>query len=129
MLKLNSGFCLIKFQASKVEESLILFVKSEKIEQVAWSMPHHDHGCSASYRAIKTEFVLGEEDKKAIEALKKTGLRYNVVDLGLASATIRIKAKTKGINTTPTLIYKGQKFKGLRQIVEMLTATVNMQQK
>ena len=92
-------------------------------------MPHHDHWCSAGYRAAKTDLILGEEDKKAVELLEKTGLRYILVDLGLASATTRIKAKIKGVNTTPTLIYKNLKLKGLQQITTMLEAIAIKQQK
>ncbi|MEM3443106.1 MAG: hypothetical protein QXM86_04535, partial [Candidatus Bathyarchaeia archaeon] len=103
-----------------MEEQAILFVKSEKIEHVQWTMPHHDHWCSAGYRAFKTDFVLNEEDRKAVEALEKSGLNYKVIDLTLASATMRLKAKLEGINATPTLIYKGRKIKGLQQILEAL---------
>jgi len=92
-------------------------------------MPQHDHYCSAGYRASKTDLVLEEEDKKAIEVLEKTGLQYTLIDIGLASASARIKAKIEGINKTPTLIYKGQKFKGLQQIMELFETTANMQQK
>ncbi|MEM3823617.1 MAG: hypothetical protein QXH87_01655, partial [Candidatus Bathyarchaeia archaeon] len=99
------------------------------IEQVEWTMPHHDHWCSAGYRAAKTDFVLNEEDRRAVEALEKSGLNYKVIDLTLASATMRLKAKLEGINATPTLIYKGQKIKGLQQILETLTTTLKLQQK
>jgi len=112
-----------------MEEQAVLFVKSEKIEHVEWSMPHHDHWCSAGYRATKTDFVLGEEDRKAVEALEKSGLNYKVIDLTFASAATRLKAKLEGVNTTPTLTYKGRKIKGLQQILNMLTAVANIQQK
>jgi hypothetical protein len=110
-------------------ESLILYVKSEKFEQVQWTMPHHDHYCSAGYRAQKADFVLSENDQKAIDVVKETGLEYTLVDLGLAGGATRLKAKTDGIKTTPTLIYRGQKLEGLLQVMEMLKTIVDIQQK
>jgi len=109
-----------------VAEPAVLYVKSEKISQVEYTMPNFGHWCSAGYRATKTDFVLGEKDRKAIEILEKVGLRYTLVDLGLTSATTRIKAKIESVNTTPTLIYKGQKIKGLQQIVQMVEAIANI---
>ncbi|MEM3699343.1 MAG: hypothetical protein QXL57_00515 [Candidatus Bathyarchaeia archaeon] len=103
-----------------MEEQAILFVKSEKIEQVQWTKPLHDHGCSGGYRATKTHFILNEEDGKAVEALEKSGLNYKVIDLTFASSTMRLKAKLEGVNATPTLIYKGRKIKGLQQILNTL---------
>jgi len=112
-----------------MEEQAVLFIKSEKVEHVEWSMPHHDHWCSAGYRATKTDFVLREEDRRAVEALEKSGLNCKVIDLTFASAATRLKAKLWGVNATPTLTYKGRKIKGLKQILDMLTAIVKMQQK
>jgi protein-disulfide isomerase len=63
---------------------------------------------------------LKEEDQKAVEALEKAGLLCTIIDLGLASSTARMKAKIEGVNATPTLIYKGQKLKGLQQIMGLL---------
>jgi len=45
---------------------------------------------------------------------------FKLVDLCIASSIAWFKAKMEGVNATPTLIYKGQKFKGLRQISEVL---------
>jgi glutaredoxin len=101
-------------------ELSILYVKSEKVAHVEYSMPHHDHYCDAGYRATSTDLTLGEEDQKAIELLEKAGVKYKLVDLGLARATTRIKAKIERANTTPTLIYKGQKLRGLQQIAARL---------
>jgi len=42
---------------------------------------------------------------------------------------MRMKAKMEGVNKTPTLLYKGQKIRGLQQITEMLKATANVQQR
>jgi hypothetical protein len=83
-------------------------------------MPHNGHWCSAGYRATKTEFALKRENQKAVEALEKAWLLRTIVDPGLASATARMKAKIEGVNATPTLIYKGQKLKGLQQIMGLL---------
>jgi len=103
-----------------MSENVILYVKSEKFEQVEYTMPHHDHWCSAGYRVIRTDYVLDEEDSKAIELLERSGLQFKIVDLSLENALTRLKAKIEGTNETPTLVYRGQKLKGLRQIAEAL---------
>jgi glutaredoxin len=103
-----------------VDETALLFVKSERISRVEYTTPNFGHWCSAAYRAAKTDFVFLGEDEKAIKALEKAQLPYKLVDLSLANPIARIKAKMEGVNTTPTLIYKGQKFRGAQQIVEML---------
>ncbi|MCW1296728.1 MAG: hypothetical protein OH319_03540 [Candidatus Parvarchaeota archaeon] len=98
----------------------ILYVKSEKVDQVQYTMPNWGHWCSAGYRSSKTDFVLNEEDRKAIEALERAGISCKVVDLGQASMIAQIRAKIEGVNSTPTLLYKGQKIKGLEQILSAL---------
>lgn len=111
-----------------MSETPILYVKSEKFAQVKYTMPHHDHWCSAGYRVTKTDYVLSEEDRKAIELLEKAGLKFKIVDLGLADIMTRFKAKIDGVNKTPTLIYEGRKLKGLRHITETLEKLVNFAQ-
>lgn len=89
-------------------------------------MPDSHHWCTAGYRATSTDFVMSEEDKRVIEELEKLGLKYTLVDLGQASAITRLKAKIEGNNSTPTLVYKGQKLKGSQQILlklELLAGT------
>lgn len=111
-----------------MSETTILYVKSEKFEHAEYTMPHHDHWCSAGYRATKTDYVLSEEDRQAIELLEKTGLKFKIVDLGLADTLTRLKAKVGGVNKTATLTYKGRKLKGLRQIAQTLETLVNVAQ-
>jgi len=103
-----------------MSEEAVLYVKSEKFELVEFTMPHHDHWCSAGYRVTRTDYVLDEEDRKAVKFLERSGLQFKIVDLSLENALTRFKAKIKGINETPTLVYRGQKLKGLRQIAEAL---------
>jgi len=110
-------------------EVAMLYVKSEKIEQVEYTMPNWGHWCSAGYRASKADFALTEEDKKAIELLEKSSLPFKVVDLGLAGASARLKAKIAGVNKTPTLVFKGQKLKGLMEIEAFLEKELKVQQK
>jgi hypothetical protein len=112
-----------------VAETAVLYVKSEKVAHIEYSMSHHDHYCDAGYRATSTDLILNEEDRKAIELLEKAGLRFTVVDLGLAKAMARIRAKMEGVNATPTLIHKGQKMRDLHQIAAMLEKVAGLQQK
>lgn len=103
-------------------EAPTLYVKSAKIDQAEWTMPHHDHYCSAGYRTSKTDMILNEEEQKAIELLEKTGLKYVLIDLSLESSVNRMAARVRGINTTPTLVYEGRKLEGLQQISGTLKA-------
>jgi len=109
-----------------VSDSAVLYVKSEKVEQVEYTVPNWGHYCSAGYRASKTDFVLNEEEQKAVEVLEKTRLPYTLIDLGLANVMTRIKAKIEGVNSTPTLVFKGQKFKGLSQIMKIVEIIANV---
>ncbi|MDH7563537.1 MAG: hypothetical protein QHH24_01455 [Candidatus Bathyarchaeota archaeon] len=60
---------------------------------------------------------MSEEDRKAVETLEKVELRFTLVDLGSAGVVERIRARLDGIKLTPTLVYNGQKYEGLRQIM------------
>jgi hypothetical protein len=106
-----------------VAETPVLYVKLAKIAQVEWTMPHHDYYCSAGYRAAKTDMILNEEDQRAIEVLEKAGLKYVLIDLSLETSLNRVIARIRGVNATPTLIYKGQKLEGLQQITSALETT------
>jgi hypothetical protein len=101
-------------------EKAILYVKSEKLEQVQYTMPNWGHWCSAGYRASRVDYGFNEEDEKAIEAVKNSGLECMIVDLGPQGVLAQIKAKIIGVNKTPTLVYKGEKFRGLEQILMVL---------
>lgn len=70
-----------------------------------------------------------EEDQRTIDAVKETGLEYTLVDLGLAGATARLKARIDGIKITPTVVYRGQRLEGLPQILGMLKTVADPQQK
>lgn len=61
--------------------------------------------------------------------LENVGLRYTLIDLGSAGVAARIKAKIDGVNSTPTLIYKEHKLKGVQQITKMLQTIIDTQQK
>jgi glutaredoxin len=112
-----------------MSEVAILYVKSEKIEHVEYTMPNWGHWCSAGYRVTKTEFALTKEDRGALEFLEKSGIPFKVVDLGLAGAPARLKAKIAGVNKTPTLVFKGQKLKGLDEIKTALIRELEVHQR
>lgn len=101
-------------------ESAVLFVKSRRFEQLEYIVPNFGHYCSAGYRAIDTNRVLSEDDRTVAEELGKCGLDFAVVDLGSVGFAARMKARMKGVRTTPTLFYRGQKLEGAKQIVESL---------
>jgi hypothetical protein len=86
-------------------------------------MPNFGHYCSAGYRATGINCALCEEDQETIEFLEKAGIVYVLVDLGQASIAMRLKARMKGIKTTPTLMYEGWKLEKLQQIMSSIEPT------
>jgi len=110
-----------------VKERPILFVKSEKVEQLEYTVPNFGHYCSAGYRATGTNCALCEEDQKAIELLEKAGISYVLVDLGQASTAMRLKTRIRGIKTTPTLVYEGQKLEKLQRIMLTIESVAQKQ--
>ncbi|MBS7632555.1 hypothetical protein KEJ15_02885 [Candidatus Bathyarchaeota archaeon] len=109
-------------------ESLVLFIRSEKVEITEWTLPG-GAACQGAIRAVNTERLMSEEDKKAIETLEKTGLRFTLIDLGLVGTAERVKARLDGIKLTPTLVYNGQKYEGLRQIITVAKDAANVPRK
>jgi len=73
------------------------------------------HACDL--RAVKNITFYSEEDEEAIELLKSKNVSFDLIDLSNCSLVFKIKAKLKGINSTPTLILEGgAKLKGIKQI-------------
>ncbi len=70
-----------------MSEVAILYVKSEKVEHVEYTMPNWGHWCSAGYRVTKTEFTLTEGDRKVIKFLEKSRIPFKVVDLSFGRCT------------------------------------------
>lgn len=97
----------------------VLFVKSEKVDRVEYTVPNFGHYCSAGYRALTTDSALCEEDRKAMEILEKSRIDYKVVDLGSADMLTRVKAMMIGVRKTPILVVNGKRF-GLREMMSKL---------
>lgn len=99
-----------------------LYVKSQKIDQVEYTMPHKSgggHWCSAGYRSKGVMRYFTPEDKDAIEYLKQKGISFNLIDLSDCSFKTILKAKIGGINQTPTLtLDDNTRIKGIKQIKE-----------
>ena len=99
---------------------LRLYVKSQKIDQVEFTMPHLSgggHWCSAAYRSKGTLRPLTEEDNEAIEYLDAKGLRYSLLDLSDLPMKNRILSRVAGINQTPILVLDdGTKLRGMSEI-------------
>jgi len=103
-----------------VEEPAILYIKSQKVEQVQFTKPQSDHWCTEGYRSTKTDLIQTEEDRRAVEMLDKAGLQYTLVDLGTVKGLTRLSARVKGVRITPTLVYKRRRFVGLGEITSIL---------
>jgi glutaredoxin len=110
-----------------VKERPVLFVKSEKVEQLEYTVPNFGHYCSAAYRATVTNCAFCEEDQKAIELLEKAGISYVLVDLEQASTAMRLKTRVRGIKTTPTLVYEGKKIETLKRIMSTIELVAQKQ--
>ena len=102
----------------------VLYVKSEKSEQVEFTMPHTTgggHWCSAGYRAARTHRTHSKEDEEGMQLLEEAGISYRLVDLADASVAAQLRARIMGVNKTPTLLYGGKKYKGLEEIKAALS--------
>lgn len=99
-----------------------LYVKSAKIDQVEYTMPHKSgggHWCSAGYRSKGVMRYFNAEDNEAIEYLKQKGISFSLIDLSDCSFKTRLHAKISGINQTPTLILDDStRINGTEQIKE-----------
>lgn len=109
-----------------------LYVKSEKMDLVEYTMPHQTmggHYCSAGYRTkgVMRKYTL--EDEEAIKYLTSNGFSFDLIDLSDCSSGTKLKAKISRINKTPSLILdNGTKIKGIEQIREYLkTCPQNLQ--
>jgi len=103
---------------------LRLYVKSQKIDQLEFTMPHQSgggHWCSAAYRSKGIMRQLTQEDNEAIEYLNAKGISYRLIDLSDHPMKNRIFAKATGTNQTPILVLdNGTKLRGLSEIKQNL---------
>jgi len=101
-----------------------LYIKSEKIDLVEYTMPHQTmggHYCSAGYRSKGVMRKHSFEDEQAIKYLTSNGFSFDLVDLSDCSFGTRLEAKISRINKTPSLVLDdGTKIKGIEQIREYL---------
>jgi glutaredoxin len=108
--------------------NVYLYVKSEKVYVTEYTMPHQSgggHWCSAGYRAQQTLRCLNENEQKAKQLLESAAINYKIIDLGESSFLTKIKAKLKGVNETPTLIFGNRKIEGIENIQNFLTINAN----
>jgi hypothetical protein len=97
-----------------------LYVKSVKMDQVEFTMPHQSgggHWCSSGYRSQGVMKYFAPEDNEAIEYLKQKGISFDLIDLSDCSFKTRLQAKMSGIGLTPTLILNdGTRINGIEQV-------------
>ena len=92
-----------------------LYVNSIRTGGIERSPGFLFHTCDL--RAVKNITFYSEEDEEAIELLKSKNISFDLIDLSNCSFAFKIKAKLKGIASTPTLILDdGTKLKGIEQI-------------
>lgn len=98
-----------------------LFVKSQKVERVMYTMPNFGHYCSAGYRSQGVLSNYSLEDEEALTNLRSKRVSFSLVDLSLCPFENRLKAKMSGINRTPTLVLDdGTKIEGIAKINKCL---------
>ncbi len=101
-----------------------LYVKSEKVDLVEYTMPNWGHWCSAGYRSKGVAESFSAEDREAVECLEQKGLSFSLVDLSGCPLKTRLRARITGINRTPTLVLDdGSKLKGIEQIRKYFNET------
>ena len=94
-----------------------LYVKSQKIDQVEYTVPNWGHWCSAGYRSKGVTRYFFPEDMEAIEFLNGKNVSFNLIDISDRSFMTRLQAKITGINKTPTLILDNRiRLKGIEEI-------------
>ena len=103
-----------------MDNTIILYIKSEKIPVVKHTFGVPGHPCTGADRAVETHDMLKPEDQEAKELLEKSGMQYRIIDLGESSFIAQIRAKITGINQTPTLIVGGKPVKGIENIRKIL---------
>jgi hypothetical protein len=97
-----------------------LYVKSSKTSTVEYSRPIADHSCTDGYLATKVMYSYTPEDQQCMELLKQAGIPHELIDLSSCSFQARLKARIAGLNETPTLVFQGEKIRGLQAIREVL---------
>ena len=96
-----------------------LYVKSEKVELVKYTMPNADHYCSAGYRSQGVLSNYTPEDEEALTNLRNKGVSFSLVDLSSCPLESKLTAKMSRINRTPTLVLDdGTKIEGIDRIKE-----------
>jgi len=93
-----------------------LYVKSLKQDLVEYTMPHHEHWCSAGYRSTQTLTSLTDEDREALNLIESLGVKCEVIDLAEAGISEKLKARFLGLNQTPTLVIGNKKIQGINNI-------------
>lgn len=86
------------------------------------------HPCTGGYITREIFYDLKQEDKEAINLLDEAKINYTLVDLADCPFTMQLKAKIKGINETPTLIFNGKKIKGAKNIQQILPKIKSIKQ-
>lgn len=104
-----------------MKDNASLYVKSTKIPaSVGYSRPVPDHSCTDAFVAIQIIHCYEYEDQKAIDLLKESGITHELIDLSNCPFTVRLKAKIRRINETPTLIWNDEKIIGPENIQRLL---------
>jgi len=96
-----------------------LYVKSQKTDVVAYTMPNRDHYCGAGYRSQGVLGSYGPEDEEALTILTSKSTNFSLVDLSSCSLGNKLTARMSGIKRTPTLVLNdGTKIEGINKIKE-----------
>jgi hypothetical protein len=106
-----------------------VYIKREEVVvgQTVIGRPIMDHWCTAK-DTLKTEKVIPEDDRIALEIVrevaKERNVRVEVIDI--SSFRGMLKAKSVGVNKTPTIVIGKNKIEGVPergQILKLLYDT------
>jgi hypothetical protein len=94
-----------------------LYVKSQKTDVTAYTMPNRDHYCSAGLRSQGVLSNYGADDEEALTILRNKCVDFSLVDLSSCSLESKLTARISGIRRTPTLVLNdGIKIEGIDKI-------------
>ncbi|MBX5327245.1 MAG: thioredoxin family protein [Candidatus Bathyarchaeia archaeon] len=106
-------------------DKIEIYIKNEEVVvgRAVVGFPIPDHGICALKDTLKTEKVMSEADRIALEVVnevaREKGVKVEVIHVSTFRG--RLKAKRAGVKETPTIIMGGTKIVGIPEKEQILT--------
>ncbi|MGB9693405.1 MAG: hypothetical protein ACPLYF_01025 [Fervidobacterium sp.] len=100
-------------------DKVVVFVKNEEVVvgKTVIGFPIPEHGMCSWKDTVKTEKVMSEADRIALEVVnevaREKGVKVEVIDVSTFLG--KLKAKRAGVKETPTIIIGENKIEGIRR--------------